>query len=738
MNLFEYSKAHSAEEDQRASDAMLRHRANVDLLRHQARYVGDRRTYQAMLDSVKDWQPPDLPVLDGMDGLIIDVETTGLKWWAGDKIIGAGIWTPDGRSRYLPIRHKIGVNIPEEQFFEWARRELRGKRIVNIRTKFDLHMFRADNVDLEAQGCTFGDVAHYAALLDDHRIRFNQEELANAFLVKPGIITPDEAKVRAAGGYDLDPSKFQEYPAGLVAPRAEGDVRIVQLLQAAMWPQLTEQDLHRVREVEDAVIPVVVEMEHNGAPIDVELLNRWINASARDLDNLRHAIRKATGVEFEKFTNRKAALQLFSRLHIDPPLDEEQPYHPETGEPNYSFAVALLKPIKNRWVQALSAGLQLESLRSKFLLKYQRSTSRDGILRYELHQMPYQDDAEGHGGAVSGRFSSAAPFRDDGANIQQVFGVESQKKNRPFTRKYIVKKLFKTADPSAKYVNADANSLQFRIFAHYGNDPRIIEAYKRDWGWREIEARAEAKRLAGLPLTADDKLTDYHGVVGRLILEHAGRDLIRTHVKNVNFAQVFGAGIPKMARQLGVPEDQIPSGEEWGEAVRSKSTHQIGGPKFQEVVQLSETYHSMFPSVKPLLALTSHLAMPGHKNNAAGYGFCGRACRKFYDDGYSHRGWVKTFLGRRRRFGPGDRFYSALNGVIQGTEADDIKVTLVEIHKRRHELGLIERFTVHDALAGDLHGDPMKLKEALNTQYLEFRVPILWEVGVGRTWADAK
>jgi hypothetical protein len=65
-------------------------------------------------------------------------------------------------------------------------------------------------------------------------------------------------------------------------------------------------------------------------------------------------------------------------------------------------------------------------------------------------------------------------------------------------------------------------------------------------------------------------------------------------------------------------------------------------------------------------------------------------------------------------------------------------VTLVEIHKRRHELGLIERFTVHDALAGDLHGDPMKLKEALNTQYLEFRVPILWEVGVGRTWADAK
>jgi hypothetical protein len=31
-----------------------------------------------MLDSVKDWQPPDLPVLTAFDEIIIDLETTGL------------------------------------------------------------------------------------------------------------------------------------------------------------------------------------------------------------------------------------------------------------------------------------------------------------------------------------------------------------------------------------------------------------------------------------------------------------------------------------------------------------------------------------------------------------------------------------------------------------------------------------------------------------------------------------
>jgi hypothetical protein len=83
--------------------------------------------------------------------------------------------------------------------------------------------------------------------------------------------------------------------------------------------------------------------------------------------------------------------------------------------------------------------------------------------------------------------------------------------------------------------------------------PHLIEAYQRDNDWREILARAEEKLRKGEPLTKDDKLTDYHEAVQELILEIAHKELNRTHTKNVNFAQVFGAGIPKMASQIGVP-----------------------------------------------------------------------------------------------------------------------------------------------------------------------------------------
>lgn len=739
MNLLDH--IHSEEENRLAEQAKARHAASTAALRHDVAEISNRRTYQAMMDSVSDWQPPDLPQLDAFDEVIIDLETTGLRWWAGDQIIGAGLWTPDGRTRYLPIRHKMGPNIPVQQFFDWCRRELRSKRITNIRTKFDLHMFRGDNIDLEAQGCTFGDVAHYAGLLDDHRRLFNQEDLALAYLAAPGLLTAEECKVKAAHGYDLDPSKFAEYPAGLVAPRAEGDVRIVHMLKEAMWPQLDTQSLHEVRKIEDAIIPVVVEMEHNGAPIDVETLDRWVRESERDLNALRYGIKRGTGIEFEKFTNRATIIRLFHQQHVPLPVDSEEP-EKEDGSPNYSFADSLLKPIQNRYIRALRAGLQLESLRSKFLLKYQRSVARDGILRYELHQMPYQDDDEGGGGAVSGRFSSAAPSRDEGANIQQVFGADAQKKNRAFTRKYIVKKLFKPAGkyPDVKWVNADANSLQFRIFAHYGDDPKIIAAYQRDHQWEEIEARAEAKRARGEVITKDDKLTDFHQLVGDLIFEFAHQALTRTHTKNVNFAQVFGAGIPKMASQLGVPSEQIPSYAEWAEACRDKKTHEIGGPKFQEAVSLSETYHTMFPGVKPLLALTAHLAMPEHRHGSGprgGHG-CGKACREFERQGYFHRGWVRTFKGRRARFELDGRFYSALNRVIQGTEADVMKVIMIDVHNERHSLGFLERFTVHDALDGDLHGDPRRFKKFLNEQRVPLRVPILFDVGTGRSWAEAK
>lgn len=663
------------------------YKERLDAERRELRDRPQARLTAKMYESVADWRPPELPQLDGVSEVFLDLETTGLRWWERDRMIGAGLHLPGRGSMYLPIRHRVGPNIPESQFFEWCRRELRDKRIVNIRTKFDSHMFRMDGIDLEAQNNTFGDVAHYAALLDDHRRLFNQADLVKEFL-------PGEAKVTSAEGYELDPARFADYPAGLVAHRAEGDVHQVFLLQQAMWPELTKQDLHRVRIVEDGIIPVVVEMEHNGAPIDVEMLNRWCIDSEQDIVRILRELEVQHQVHFESPGDREAIARLFHRIGIEHPVDAE------TGKP--TIADDALAAVDHPSIFLLREAMALASLRSKFLLKYQRSLDSHGILRYELHQLPYQDEERG-GGAVSGRFSSAAAqYYDEngtrqyaGGNIQQVYGVKSQhnpKKSFNPTKNYIVRKLFKPdtrSNPDAKWFCADMRQIEYRRFVHYSEADRLIDSYKQD------------------------PLTDYHVLVHGLVLQLTGKDFERTHVKNLNFMSLYGAGLLKVAFSVGeITEHQ------WME-LRDIQQHKgpkvaAADPRVAKTKQLYDTYHGMFPEVRKLLNLASTLA--------------------------EQRGYVKTILGRRARFHKGDRLYSALNRVIQGTAADDNKVALIDVHKRRHELGFLPRFTVHDELNGDLQGDNLlpRMAEFLNEQRLESKVPILWDSHCGASWAEAK
>jgi DNA polymerase-1 len=101
------------------------------------------------------------------------------------------------------------------------------------------------------------------------------------------------------------------------------------------------------------------------------------------------------------------------------------------------------------------------------------------------------------------------------------------------------------------------------------------------------------------------------------------------------------------------------------------------------------------------------------------------------------RGWIKTYLCRRRRFTGGDeRWHVALNAVIQGTAADIMKLKLLEVYRERKALGLTLRFTVHDELDGDLESPDCvpKLQELLDSQVLPLRVPILWKVATGESW----
>jgi DNA polymerase I-like protein with 3'-5' exonuclease and polymerase domains len=177
---------------------------------------------------------------------------------------------------------------------------------------------------------------------------------------------------------------------------------------------------------------------------------------------------------------------------------------------------------------------------------------------------------------------------------------------------------------------------------------------------------------------------DFHQLITDDILHGC---MPRVLAKNWNFRKLYGGGATKGAKMSGLD--------------------------FAEAESQDKEYDRLFPEARRLLK------------------YCEKIARR--------RGWIKTFMGRRRRFDEGDRYYSALNCVLQGGAAELMKLKLRHIYKERRTLGFKLRATVHDELFGDMQKKKteMLMNEILREQEYKLKIPITWSVGTGRSWYES-
>lgn len=636
-----------------------------------------------------DWKPEAPPSLDGVKDIYLNFETTGLKWFDGDRPIACSLHFGD-RSWYLPWAHRGGGNLGEEQVKEWALRELRGKRIINTQTKFDVHMARVWGVDLEAQGNEVSDVAHYAALLDDHRKRFRVDELIRDFLGETPMARVDE-------------SRMADYHAGECEGRSRYGVEAVRRLKEVFWPRLDAEDLQPVRALEDRVIYPTVEMEKNGAPIDVERLERWIKESQKEVEVLLWALAKEVGFQVNP-TSPKDEERVFKHYHLD---------IERTSKGALSFTDAILKRVDHPTIQLMRRCKKLMSLRSKFLVNTKKVMGSDGILRYALHQLRSAKDENaelGEAGTVTGRYSSAEILPGIGVNIQQRMKAAKQRISFGYDEDdsshddeiYLVRKLQIPA--SGLLLASDMDQAQYRIFAHYVNNPRVIQAYK------------------------DNPLMSFHDFMHELIEPFA--EMTYRQQKDLNFAYIFGAGLTKMALMLG----HITAAE----FQKIRDEKRWDDPLLARTKEVKKIYEREVPEVGMLISRSKHLAKPECDDSCKRNDVMHRKYRN--EPNFGHRGYVKTFLGRRGRFPDGNRLHKAFNTVDQGTEADYMKTKLVELHEEREWTQLTLRITNHDEIVGDIPDEEhaRRVDEIVNRQSFALRVPLTWSTGVGPNWAETK
>lgn len=606
--------------------------------------------------------PDEPPDLIGIDEVVLNFATDGVDWNKGHRPGGLTVSTMDGRlCRFLPFRF-AGGNLSEEAVRSWAREQLRGKRIVNSKTKFDVHMAREWGVDLEAQGCTFSDVQHTAALLDDHRKRFAVDVLADDYL-------PDLPKVAR-----VDERRHLEYHAAEVAEREKFTASLVWRLRDAMRPQLEKEELLEVQSLEDAVIPAVVEMERNGSPLDVELLERFEKEVEAEHGRVLMEVSAEAGFAFDH--TAKAWQRLFEKLGLPPTEGNSE---------------KVLEGIDHPLVTKGYYASQLASLNSKTFKAY-RQSAIDGVLYPDINQLRSDD-----GGTVSGRFSigyvQQVPNHD---NHHDAFGEGDPDDCHGLLCRWFPRKLFKAAD-GLPYLEGDAAQIEFRLLVHYSQNAALTQAYK------------------------DDPNMSYHKVMQARLKQYKP-DMLYAHTKNYNFAAQYGARSIKLATMMKfITEDEgaeIRAAKRWNDS-RLKTINEI-------VAAVKQTH----PEAEQLFDRAAHLAKPE----------CDNYCKKgdALHRQYPHRGYVKTHSGRRSRFPTNYKTHVGLNRVIQGTAADVMKRKLVELHKERAYTGFLLRLTVHDAVGGDARQPETleRVREVLNRQTTELRVPILWTANVGANWAE--
>ena len=230
------------------------------------------------------------------------------------------------------------------------------------------------------------------------------------------------------------------------------------------------------------------------------------------------------------------------------------------------------------------------------------------------------------------------------------------------------------------------------------------------WGkldWSQIEYRliahyAALKDYRGAAEVVrrylEDRTTDYHQAVADMT------GLSRGDAKNLNFGLAYGQGIDLLCYNLGVSRE--------------------------EGIAIIEMYHEKAPFIRPLSNKT--------KSTAA------------------NRGYIRTLLGRRRRFDtweyrgkllqeykPGARrahTHKALNALIQGSAADIMKKAMVEASDCLDVIGW-PHLIVHDEFDmsvpfGERGDKAFEAVRHVMENCVKLRVPLLADGGLGPNWGE--
>lgn len=598
-------------------------------------------------------------------------------------LTGLGIG-PRSNVIYYPVRHRARNIDFADKLWDQVRSEA---------SEYDGEVIGANlQYDLDWLGARHGIVFHRARirdvqiaepLLDENKLSYKLDVLAKQYL-EEGKYSGDLAAIYGAKYIE----NMHKVDAGHAARYCVRDIELSMDIYA-IQKQLLEQDkLWDLFEIESRLIPLLLRMRNNGVRVDVgrtEIALAELDTQKREC---AAKIEHLAGMPVDIWSSDSIA-------HAFKALDVPFPFT-AAGKP--SFTKEWLKACNAPIAQLINEQRGFDKIGGTFLQSYILDSNIDGRIFCQFNQLKSDE-----GGTVSGRFSSSYP------NLQNIPA-------RHPTLGPLCRSLFIPEDDHL-WGCTDWSQIEFRFLVHYAVSTFFDPLKHDEDAIKSAYDAAEAYR--------NDASTDFHKIAAAI----SGVD--RKAAKNINFGVVYGMGVPKMAASLG--------------------------KSIEEAEPVLNEFHQRMPFLRKLYDLTSKAA--------------------------EHRGYIRTILGRRRRFdvmeavafkgrtpskfwGKEDECerwlkekeaegfsintrlrraftHKALNALLQGSAADLMKKSMVNMWDAGIFEVILPHLTVHDELDVSVPRtqegtDAFEELKHIMATAIPLKVPVFASADTGSDWNDAK
>lgn len=417
----------------------------------------------------------------------LDVETTGLKWWADD-LIGLGFYCPDRNiSGYIPTLDS------------YDRIELKralpkilspGTAVIAHNAKFDLHFLDAAP---KKTGWKILDTMVMIHLLDS-RYPKGAEQAEQIFL------GTDTKKQHLDRQPKLSRKKIWTWSTSDTADYCINDARVEYEFAKYFLPYLEDYDLWNLFVKEMEYLSVIYTVEEQGIGLDADFVEEAMVSLLATQTKLEEILFESVGYKFNWRSHKQLSQALYEDMNFPRP---ENPFtlsrfNKDRGKYNSTLTSTfiLMEKAKHPLGELMSTIREAAKLHN-YLEGWLKLVDKDGRLHSTFNQT----------GTRTGRLSSREP------NLQN---VPSEFRNR-FTQAVFTGSVERSeeynlrnalvARPGYSFVSVDYKQMEMRMFGILSGDPFMLDslAAGRDihadiaeavWGSRDPVHREWAKTIS--------------------------------------------------------------------------------------------------------------------------------------------------------------------------------------------------------------------------------------------------